>query len=134
MKVEVVNRTVLSALPGWSVAIPIHGDKEIEGVDWEPVIAWLIVVNIRTDEKSHYCDVIPVTVENSYNESVILRRPNGTATCPFVQDFQNPPEEEVVKFLNEERRIEQEWRAKRKAQADSSSEKSKSTPTMEPKK
>ena len=109
------SRTVVSAQPGWFVVDPwIEDDDTIREFGLEPVIAWAIEITDdanERDEPSFYSYAITVEPFTNDWEDQLLKRPDGTYVAPCDRSFRT--DEQVLAYLNEQRRKELERRSKK---------------------
>lgn len=80
MKRESETRTItiIPAPPGWAVCVPVHGPREVVGVDLEPVIAWAIDTGWRARPGDASTIATPILALYGAGADPVLRRPDGT--------------------------------------------------------
>ena len=92
---------IIEAQPGWSIVLAdfdVDGDR-INGLTYEPVIGWLLLVDESKPRMIPTVEMIAITV-SGLDRDAPIRRPDGTFYLPGWGDVKT--EAELVAFLEDE--------------------------------
>jgi hypothetical protein len=110
--------TIIPAEPGFFVVEKVHGDDgEIESLDYMPVLAWAITVEVLEDrggDMEHKPGLpIPITVDGAEEGAAAIRAPSGRISVAMENDFDD--EASALEYLKQQEKKLRELQAKQSA-------------------